>query len=178
MEGDVKPGSSPATVEFGGNAHFGAQATLQIEIGGVTAGSEHDQINVAGVADLGGTLAVELIDTGFGTFEPQAGDHLEIVTAMGGISGPFATEILPPLSAGLMWNLDYGANVLALEVLVEILLGDMDCDGDVDFDDIDDFVVILAAPVSSATQTVPEPGTAALLCLTISILALRRLRYS
>ncbi len=54
--------------------------------------------------------------------------------------------------------------------------GDADGDGDLDFDDIDDFVAILNNPLSVRTQYVPEPGTAVLLGVAMSILAWRRWR--
>lgn len=50
--------------------------------------------------------------------------------------------------------------------------GDTDGDGDLDFDDIDEFVSILNSPLPEPPQTVPEPGTATLLAVAISVLAL------
>ena len=46
FEGDLSPGSSPAMVSFGGDVVFGADAMLQIELGGITPGSGHDKLVV------------------------------------------------------------------------------------------------------------------------------------
>jgi len=54
------------------------------------------------------------------------------------------------------------------------LKGDMDQDGDVDFDDIPGFIDILApkSTVATAVSAVPEPPTAPLLALGLGIWAL------
>ena len=75
FEGDLKPGNSPAAVNFAGDVVFGPDATLEVEIGGTTAGSEYDQINVAGQLSLAGTLEISLING----FTPSAGQSFDIL---------------------------------------------------------------------------------------------------
>ncbi len=52
-----------------------AGGTLQIEIGGLTAGTEYDQVNVSGLATLDGTLDIQLLDG----FVPDEGDTFDIL---------------------------------------------------------------------------------------------------
>ena len=54
--------------------------------------------------------------------------------------------------------------------------GDTDGDGDLNFDDIDDFVAILSGGNAAGTQQVPEPGTEILICLGLGVLVLHRRR--
>ena len=127
ITGTDAPGFSPATVVRGSVVYGGV---LEVEIGGATAGS-FDQINHvlgAGVAELGGALDVKLING----FSPILGDLFEIITASGGVNGSFATEVLPTLTAGLDWNVLYGANSVVLEVAAAGLLGDYNQNGIVD----------------------------------------------
>ena len=44
----LSPGNSPATVSFGGNVDLTSSATLNIELGGTTPGTQYDQLHVAG----------------------------------------------------------------------------------------------------------------------------------
>jgi probable HAF family extracellular repeat protein len=84
MEGDLRPGSSTAAISFGGDLIFGGGATLEIELGGTEAGTQHDAVNVAGLAALNGTLQIVLIDG----FRPSLGDNFEILT-YGSVEGGF-----------------------------------------------------------------------------------------
>ena len=62
--GDLRPGNSPGTVEFGGNLNLAASTTSFIELGGLLEG-EFDQLRVKGDFNIAGTLDVSLIN-GFG----------------------------------------------------------------------------------------------------------------
>ena len=86
-EDDVTPGSSAGLMEFAGDLTLGPLATLEIEIAGPLAGTEHDQVNVAGTAELDGELSAVLL----GGWFPLPGDALTVLTC-GGRSGEFATE--------------------------------------------------------------------------------------
>src|SRR5207249_4586199 len=66
--------------------------TLSVKVGGTTAGSQYDQVNVSGTASLGGTLNVSLIN-GFGPSVPQTFSIL----AAPSVTGSFATTNLPSL---------------------------------------------------------------------------------
>ncbi|MFT7173988.1 MAG: Tol biopolymer transport system component [Paracoccaceae bacterium] len=98
LEGETHPGFSPGLMEFGGDLSQGPDSTLHMEIGGTTAGSEFDQLSVAGHLQFGGQLRVTLIDD----FEPQAGDTFDLWNT-GSHDGSFASVILPNLSEGLFW---------------------------------------------------------------------------
>ena len=62
QDGDLRPGNSPAPVNFGGNLVAGAGSTYHMELGGTTIGSQYDSVNVTGSTALGGTLEVDLIN--------------------------------------------------------------------------------------------------------------------
>jgi hypothetical protein len=129
ITGTDAPGFSPATVVRGSVVYDGA---LEIEIGGTSSGS-FDRIQHmlgAGLANLGGTLDVELING----FHPALDDAFEIITAAGGVSGMFETLAaqLPALTSGLEWTINYGANNVVLRVVAVGLLGDYNQNGFVD----------------------------------------------
>jgi hypothetical protein len=127
ITGTDAPGLSPAAVNRGSVSYNG---TLEIELGGLNAGGEFDQLNHilgSGIADLGGTLDVQFING----FTPSAGDTFEIITAANVID-TFDTLILPSLPGDLLWFLNYGATSVEL---VSTYAGDFDEDGDVDDDD-------------------------------------------
>lgn len=123
ITGTDSPGFSPATVNRGSVSYNG---TLQIEIGGTSLGS-FDQLNHilgAGVADLGGTLEVQLI----GDFVPGAGDSFEFLTAMS-VAGEFDTTLLPVIGGGLSFDLVYEPDSVMLAVVG--IEGDYNFDGTV-----------------------------------------------
>lgn len=128
ITGTDAPGFSPAAVNRGSVSY---QGELEIEIGGLSAGSEFDQLNHvlgAGVADLGGVLDVDFING----FTPSAGDTFEIITAAS-VLDTFDTVRLPPVPGDLHWFVNYGA--MSVE-LVSTYSADFDEDGDVDDDDL------------------------------------------
>ena len=201
FEGDLRPGASPAEIDFGGDVVFGAIATLEAEIAGTTPGNEFDVLDVDGTVDLGGTLEVLLLG-----YNPVLGDNFEIISADGGVNGNFTSELLPGLDPGLMWNVIYGANNVVLEVLsdqpdadfdddglvtgLDFLIwqtglglsegatnadGDADFDTDVDSDDLDVWSAQYgtAIPLGSATAAVPEPGSIALALVGLCVASTR-----
>jgi hypothetical protein len=99
----VSPGSSPASVSFGGNVDLTSTATLNMELGGITVGSQYDQLHVDGDLSLGGALSVSLINN----FNPAAGSSFDILDwspLPGSLSGTFSLIQLPALAGGLVWN--------------------------------------------------------------------------
>ena len=122
-----------AITQFGGNLSFGESSSLEIELGGTIPGAEHDQLDIGQTAALDGQLDVVLIDApgGGGLFTPQAGDAFDIITATGGVSGMFASELLPDLGTLIEMDVFYGANAVTLAV-VPALDGDYNFDGTVD----------------------------------------------
>jgi hypothetical protein len=96
IEGDLRPGNSPATVSFGGSVMLGPTANLEIELGGTTPGSEFDVIKIAGTAALDGTLRVKLING----FVPKLGDAFSILTC-NSRTGDFGKYLGLDLGGGL-----------------------------------------------------------------------------
>jgi Tol biopolymer transport system component len=125
--GDLLPGASPDTMSFGGNLVLGALTNLELELAGLAAGSQYDQVHVAGQWSLDGTLEVVLIDD----FTPSAGDSFDVLN-WGMLSGTFDNLILPTLAGTLEWDVSnlYTTGVLA--VAASGLPGDFNQDGSVD----------------------------------------------
>ena len=125
------PGESPAAVVLEGIYNLAAGGQLEIEIGGIVAGSEYDQLNAAGDVTLAGELVVNLIDE----FMPADGDAFTILTSTS-ITGQFSNgpETLPALTEGLEWDIEYNATDVILRVAEEVamLVGDFNDDGVVD----------------------------------------------
>lgn len=77
--GVIGPGMSAGTLSITGNPGNytqSANGTLAIEIGGLTAGTQYDQVIVTGAATLAGTLALTLINN----FSPNPGDVFTVMT--------------------------------------------------------------------------------------------------
>jgi hypothetical protein len=125
--GIIAPGNGVGTLEIEGRFANSAGSTLEIELGGIAAGTQYDQLVVDGGAALAGKLAVSLVDLGGGTFAPQVGHTFEIITATEGIGGMFDQLQLP---GGIQWDVSYGSGSVLLEVLsLGGLLGDYNGDG-------------------------------------------------
>jgi hypothetical protein len=129
IEGDLRPGLSPGLIEFGGDVKYGAFASFEVELAGRELASEFDAVHIGGAASLDGTIQVTLLDG----FSPAPGDMFEVIRADGGISGSFATELLPALSDGLEFELLYNPGSVVLSVVTSAgLPGDYNDDGTVD----------------------------------------------
>jgi hypothetical protein len=192
FEGDLRPGASPAEIDFGGDVVFGAVATLEAELGGTTPGSEFDVLNVMGDVTLGGTLDVSLLNP----FSLSAGQSFEIIDVGGTLSGTFLG--LP--EGGLVDNFG-GMNLLITYTggdgndvtLLSALPGDFDIDGDVDgFDflawqrgeslnslsqaDLADWQANYGtvASLSANSASVPEPTAGLMLLFGLMTLRLHR----
>ncbi len=84
--GSFAPGHSAGTTMINGDYAQQAGAILDIEIGGLAPGTEHDVVDIAGSALVDGELEIALISD----FLPEASDSFTILTAATGISGAFA----------------------------------------------------------------------------------------
>ncbi|QDS96829.1 aspartyl protease family protein [Adhaeretor mobilis] len=124
--GVVSPGNGVGTLTIEGNYGNADEGTMQFDIGGPTAGTEHDQLVVDGQAKLGGTLEVELVDLGGGA-DPTLGEEFVLITTTEGIGGFFDTLLLPE-DSDFGWLLEYGTNDLTL---IATLPGDFNNDGGV-----------------------------------------------
>ncbi len=79
-------------------------------------------------ATIDGTLAVTLRNG----FEPAAGDDFLVLSADDGLSGVFASTLLPALDEGLAWTIDYSPFATTLGVIEKIFTADADGSGIVD----------------------------------------------
>ena len=89
--GLVSPGASPGILNITGTYTQTSTGALNIEIGGLTAGSQFDQLAISGLATLNGTLNISLING----FTPSPGDTFQIMT-FASRSGGFSATTAPP----------------------------------------------------------------------------------
>jgi len=136
-------------LELGGDYTQFSSATLEIDLGGTQAG-EHDQLQVDGNVALDGTLDVSMIDG----FEPTAGQTFDIITA-DAVNGTFANVIAPD---GMNIQVNYSNSVVSLEVAGDIVLGDVNLDGMVDFSDIPAFIAVLSSGEFQAEADCDQSG--------------------
>ncbi len=91
-------------------AQSGAGA-LDVDLGGTTAGTQYDVLDITGTASLGGTLNVDLISG----FKPTVGETFDIID-YSSETGAFATLNLPKLTGGDTWSITYNATDVVLTV--------------------------------------------------------------
>jgi hypothetical protein len=128
----VGPGGSPGTLSVEGNYTQGTDSALDIEIGGLVPGDEHDVLAVAGDATLGGTLELTLYDG----FLPSLGDEFTILTTTGEVFEQFDF-----VECADLYLVTYLTDAVVVSVVGEPKLGDLDCDGVVG---VNDFLILLA----------------------------------
>ncbi len=189
--GTLVPGASPGTTIITNDYVMNA-GTLAIELGGLTAGTDFDQLVVAGNVTLGGMLDVSLIPP----FTPSLGQSFEIVDVGGSLTGTFSG-----LSQGVVVG-NFGGTDLFINyaggdgndvTLLATLAGDFDFDFDVDGNDfllwqrggspfplsqsdLADWEANygMVAPLSASSAAVPEPATFMMLLIGMLALQIRR----
>ena len=117
VAGHVVPGQSPGLLTVAGNYIQQAQGALDVEIGGTTAGTQYDQLNVAatgGAATLNGALNVSLANG----FVPTLGQTFTIVNALSR-NGTFATTSFPGIGCGLTWSVSYTGTTAVLTIVTD-----------------------------------------------------------
>jgi hypothetical protein len=112
--GSVTPGNS--TTETGilstnGTYTQNAKGSLNVSIGGLTLGSQYDQLAVTNGASLNGTLNIKLIDG----FVPAVGDTFTILTASA-VSGKFATVSGLTINSAEHFTITYNPTNVTLTV--------------------------------------------------------------
>jgi len=101
VAGIVSPGASPGMLTITGNYTQGASGVLEMQIGGLVAGTDYDQLRVGGTTSLAGTLNTALING----FVPPTGSTFTLVQSTGAVTGTFTTTNQP---AGTLFNSFYG----------------------------------------------------------------------
>ncbi len=90
-------------------------SVLIIGLGGTTAGTTHDEVQVVGTSNLsGGTLNVSFTSG----YTPVGGESFVIIRSIN-LNGTFATINLPALSGSLTWQTDYdtAAGTVSLRII-------------------------------------------------------------
>jgi hypothetical protein len=90
--GKLAPGNSPGITTINGNYVQTPTGVLEIEVGGLTPGTQHDKVIVSGSAALDGNFVFPLIDG----FDPQLNDEITFLTASsitGAPKGVFAPNL-------------------------------------------------------------------------------------
>jgi len=105
----VSPGNSPGLLHVLGNYTCTSNATLTIELAGLTPGTQFDQFLVNGQARLDGSLNVKLLNS----YRPMPGDRFEIMT-FASSTGKFAVKNGLNLGSGLVLLPVYGPTNVTL----------------------------------------------------------------
>lgn len=109
-DGELTPGNATdPTGTFEIAADLALQGLFAVDLAGL---GDHDLLDVAGTATLGGTLTVTLL----GGFVPTLGDFFDIVLA-DALAGDFMAVVLPTLGNGLRLDSRIGAGFYRLEVV-------------------------------------------------------------
>lgn len=122
--------AEPACVTIS-NLRLTSQSVAIIELGGTTPCSEHDVLRIANLAELYGTLRLELING----FVPQPLDAFSVVTWGTRLGTPtIARGTSFPTPAGMTVTPTFLANELSIRISARP--GDANLDGFVNFDDL------------------------------------------
>jgi len=122
--GLVAPGDSPGTMTIFVDYNQTGTGTIEMEIGGLTAGTEYDQLNVFGDATFGGTLSI----LSYNDFMPSVGQTFQLFSVNQDIFGAFDTIDAFALDSGLFWDfdnlyIDGSVSVIPEPATVAFLLG-------------------------------------------------------
>lgn len=111
---NLSPGNSgPATVTLD-SFSLADTATLALEIGGLTPGTQFDRLNFSGTAVVDGVLNITLINA----FQPAEGNSFVVING-GALAGAFDVINLPGLAPGLAWNYVQSPNTATLVIVPE-----------------------------------------------------------
>lgn len=108
-DGTVSPGPSTGVFTITGDYHHSSTASLNIELGGNTPGSQYDQLDISQAAILDGLLNISLV----GGFSPTEGDSFEIMH-YSALSGWFQQIIGANVGGGIKLIPHYFPAVLIL----------------------------------------------------------------
>ncbi len=131
FRGAFNPGlaSEVGITNFGVTLGLSGGSVTTFQIGGVTPGTQHDQVQSTADVFLGGQLAAEFVNG----FVPSRGDAFTVIETTGALFGAFSSESLPALPDGLGWSVAVNAQQVRLQV---VCLGDLNGDGQVSAQDL------------------------------------------
>ncbi|MCT0200091.1 hypothetical protein KQ313_10410 [Synechococcus sp. CS-1325] len=91
--GTISPGGVgvAGTLSLTGGLILGSSSVLNLELGGLTSGSQYDRLAVSGNVNLGGTINTQLING----FSPSPSQNFDVIASGGAASGSFASSNLP-----------------------------------------------------------------------------------
>jgi hypothetical protein len=115
LAGLLRPGDTPTTagvLSISGAYSQAAAGAYNVAVGGLSAGSQFGQVNIASAATLNGTLSASLING----FSPVAGNSFTILNS-GARTGTFAATNLPALPCGGTWQVSYTTTSAVLSVV-------------------------------------------------------------
>lgn len=134
------PGGSAGILTVNANYVQSSTAALDIELGGLIPGVEHDQLVINGDATLAGTLLLVPLKG----FLPLVGQSYEILTVTGGtLTGEFDSIVGPG-----EYGIAYAADGVTVTVLA--MPGDSDTDNDLDLFDYRDLTECVTGPGATA----------------------------
>ena len=136
---------SPAAVDVAGQASFSPAASLAVQIGGKSAGTTFDQVNVAGPVALAGALDISTANN----FVPAGLDAFKVLTFTSR-SGAFSSYSGTDAGHGLAYAPIYSGTDLTLIATVP---GDDSLDGKVGFNDLLTLAQNYGRDVSRATDS-------------------------
>ena len=116
MGGTMSPGDAPSTagkLNVVGNYIQTGGGIFQLDLGGLTAGSQFDWLDVTGTTSLSGTLNINLINA----FFPNVGDTFTFITSGGLVSGLFGTVNGLNIGGGEILQVVYNANSVQISTL-------------------------------------------------------------
>jgi hypothetical protein len=114
LRGHLSPGTSLGSLSIVGRLDLGPGAAFDVEVGGLTPGTEHDHAAVSGAVTLAGTLNVTLVNG----FVPAELDTFTIL-AFPSATGAFSTINAPILPGNLVWQVLTEPDAVVLEVITD-----------------------------------------------------------
>ena len=108
-DGITAPGNSAGMLTYIGNYLPSSTGVLEIELGGLNAGSEHDQLAVTGNAVLDGTIDI----TSINGFVPAVQDTFMVLTTTSTVTDSFSTV---NLQEGLYATVYYNSNNVTIVI--------------------------------------------------------------
>lgn len=144
------PGDTPITIDISGSLTLNPTSEIQIELNGP---GNTDRINVSGAATFGGAVRLTLGPD----YLPTLGEQMILVNATGGRTGTMASLIHTPVCDQYTIVLVYSSTAVIALIRPSVAVtspGDVDRDGDHDFDDFLRWIPCMAGP----DILVPPPG--------------------